>query len=156
MNQKGGIMKKSIISKIVSIIFILMLIGGIVCLFFAPKLYDLTGASRVAFEQQGLYYKILFYVCYIICLAIIFILNRIFSFIYDSNPFETNVENYIKLLAVLFISLSLLVGLKSIFMPTVLSIVLTVLTLIISLCFYVVAEVFKVAEGYKKEIDFTV
>lgn len=149
-------MKKSIISKIVSIIFILILIGGIVGLFFAPRLYDLSGASRVLFEDQGLYYKILFYVCYIICLAIIFILNRIFSFIYNSNPFETNVENYIKILAILFMSLALLVGVKTIFMPTVLSIVVTVLTFIISLCFYVVAEVFKVAEGYKKEIDYMV
>ena len=47
-------------------------------------------------------------------------------------------------------------GIKTIFLPTILSIVVVVLTFIISLCFYVVAEVFKVAINYKEEIDYTV
>ena len=149
-------MKKSIISKIISIIFIIMLICGIGCLFFIPRLYDLSGASNISFLNQPLYYKILFYMCYIISFTVIFILSKIFSFIYDKNPFQNNIEKYIKILAILFMILAILVGIKTIFMPTVLSIVVIVLTFIISLCFYVVAEVFKVAINYKEEIDYTV
>ncbi len=149
-------MPKSIIAKIVSILFMILLIGGIGCLFFMPTLYDLLGVSKFLFQDAPLYYKVVFYLCYIISFGIIYILNRIFSFIYNKNPFEHDIEKYIKILAVLFMLLSVLVGIKTIFMPTVLSIVVIVLTFIISLCFYVVAEVFKVAINYKEEVDLTV
>ena len=149
-------MPKSITAKIVSILMIILLIGGVVSLFFIPTLYDLTGASKVSFNDQALHYKILFYLCYIISFVIIYILSKIFNLIYKTNPFQNNVENYIKILAVLFMSLTIIVGIKTIFMPTVLSIAVIVLTFIISLCFYVVAEVFKAAISYKEEVDYTV
>ena len=149
-------MEKSIISRIVSIILIILLIGGIVCLFFLPYLYDLTGASKTLFTNQKLYYKILFYLCYIISLIIIFILSRIFNVVYKTNPFNKLMMNYIKYLSVLFMTLALLVGIKICINPTVLSIAVVVLTFIVSLCFYVVGEVFKVAINYKEEVDYTV
>lgn len=149
-------MQKSIIARVVSILFVILLIGGAIGLFFIPQLYDLTKASSVLFKNKALYYKGIFYICYIISFIIIYILFKIFNFIYNKNPFQNNIERYIKILAVLFMSLALIVGIKTIFLPTILSIVVVVLTFIISLCFYVVAEVFKVAINYKEEIDYTV
>ena len=52
-------MKKSLIAKIVSIIFIIILIIGIACLLFIPKLYNLFKESGVPnFEEQNIYYKV--------------------------------------------------------------------------------------------------
>ena len=53
-------------------------------------------------------------------------------------------------------SLSLVVLLKTIFIPTVLSIAVIIVTFITSLCFYTLSQIFKVAIEYKDEVDHTV
>ena len=53
-------------------------------------------------------------------------------------------------------SLSLAVLLKTIFIPTILSIAVIVVTFITSLCFYTLSQIFKVANEYKDEVDYMV
>ena len=66
-------MKKSLIAKIISITFIIMLILGILAFPFLPKLYNTFKANGVLeFRSQILYYKISLYLSYIISLLIIY------------------------------------------------------------------------------------
>ena len=66
-------MQKSIISKIVEILFKIILIVGIICLPFIPKLYDLLKIFDIpVFSKHTIYYKIAFYLCYLVCLGIIY------------------------------------------------------------------------------------
>lgn len=149
-------MLKSKIAKIVSILFNIMLICGFVCLFFIPKLYDFFSIEAPKFHEQTILYRIAFYLCYLICLGIIFELRVIFNQIYNDTPFKKSIENALKLIAILFMILSIIIMVKTIFIPTPLSLAAIIVTFIISLCFYVLSQIFKVAIAYKNEIDFTV
>ena len=150
-------MQKSKIAKIIEILFKIILLGGIICLPFIPKLYDLVKIfNDISFNKQTIYYKIMFYLCYIICLGIIFTLNYIFKNIYTNSPFNKNIEESLKVIAILFMILSVIVLIKTIYMPTILSIGVIIVTFITSLCFYTLSQIFKVAIQYKKEVDFTI
>ena len=148
-------MKQSKIAKIIEILFKIILIIGIICIPFIPKLYDLLKIFK-PFSSQTLFYKIMFYICYILCLGIIFTLNYIFKNIYKNSPFNKKTEKSLKIVAILFMSLSLTVLLKTIFIPTILSIAIIIVTFITSLCFYTLSQIFKVAIEYKDEVDYTV
>lgn len=147
--------KQSKIAKIIEILFKILLIGGIICIPFIPKLYDLLKIFN-SFNSQTTFYKIMFYICYLLCLGILFTLNYIFKNIYKQSPFNKNIEKSLKIVAILFMSLSLVVLLKTIFIPTVLSIAVIIVTFITSLCFYTLSQIFKVAIEYKDEVDHTV
>lgn len=148
---------QSKISKLISIILNIMLIGGSICLFFLPKLYNLFSIDGIRnFNNQSIYYQIAFFLCYIICLVIIFELTKIFNHIYKDSPFTKNIENTLKIIAVLFMTLSLIVFIKTIFIPTILSIAVVIVTFIASLSFYVLSQIFKVAIQHKDELDYTV
>ena len=150
-------MPKSKMAKIIEILFKILLILGIVCLFMIPYLYDLLKIFGITgFNEQTLFYKVIFYVCYIICLGIIFILNYLFKNIYIDSPFNKKIVASLKIIALLFMSLSIIVLIKTIYIPTILSIAVIVVTLITSLCFYTLSEIFKVAIEYKNEVDYTI
>ncbi len=150
-------MKKSFLAKLISIIFIIILISGIISLPFIPKLYNILKDSNVtSFGTQHITYQIAFYICFIISLIIIYKLNGVFSDIYKGSPFKKKVENSLKVTAILFMLLALIVIIKAIFIPTLLSFVAGFICLIASLSFYVLAEVIKKAIEYKDEIDYTV
>ena len=113
-------MEKNLLAKIVSIILKVMFIGGACCLFVLPILYNLFKYDSVpSFSEQSNIYKIAFYLCFIICLIIIFILNRLFSDIYIDTPFKKKIETYLNVIATLFIILSLIVLIKTVFIPTI-------------------------------------
>lgn len=150
-------MQKSKIAKIVSIIFILILVIGIIGLLFIPSLYDLFKESGVqSFNSHPSIYKVAFYSCYIICLILVYKLNRIFNNVYKNSPFIKDVENSLKICAVLFMTLFLIIIVKAFFIPTLLSFAVALICFIASLSFYVLAEVIKSAIVYKDEVDFTV
>lgn len=150
-------MKKSFIAKMISIILMIILVVGMVSLLFIPKLYDIFKDSSVSsFNEHLLMYKIAFYTCYIICLVIVFELIKLFNVIYKKSPFKKEIENLLKIMAIMFMLLFLIVIIKSFFIPTLLSFVVALLCFLISLSFYLLAEVIKSAIKYKKEIDLTV
>ncbi len=150
-------MKKSKIAKVIEILFKIILVGGIIALPFIPKLYDLLKLFNIAsFNNQTIYYKIMFYMCYIISLAIIYTLNYIFKSIYKNSPFTRTIEKSLKMVAILFMILSLIVLIKTIYLPSILSIGIIVVTFITSLCFYTLSQIFKAAIEYKNEVDYMV
>ena len=150
-------MAKSKMAKTIEILFKILLLGGIACLPFIPKLYNILKIFGITiFNAHSLLYKIIFYLCYIICLSIIFMLNYIFKHIYKDSPFNKTIEKSLKIIALLFILLSILVLIKTIYIPTVLSIAIIVITFITSLCFYTLSQIFKVAIAYKNEVDYTI
>ena len=149
-------MPKSIIAKIIAILFKIILISGLICLPFISKLYDLIKISETSFNSQSLFYKIMFYLCYIICLSIVFTLNYIFKNIYINSPFDKKIEHSLKIIAILFMLLSGIILIKTILIPTILSIGIIIVSFITSLCFYTLSQIFKVAIEYKNEIDYTV
>jgi len=147
-------MKKSVIAKLISILLIAMLVVGSGCLFFLPKLYNyFKDPSVVLFQNQTLFYKVAFFTCYIICLVIVFLLIRLFQRIYKGTPFKVEIEQLLKMMAVLFMILFVIVLIKTLFIPTLLSMVVFLLCFLISLSFYVLAEVIKAAIYYKEEVD---
>ena len=155
--MRGVNMKKSKIAKIVSIIFVVLLIGGIGCLFFIPMLYDFFKDPNVSsFASHSLYYKIAFYACYVICLIIIFHLTKLFNHVYSSSPFKNEVVSALNISAILFMVLAGIVMVKSVFIPTLLSFAIAFVCFVVSLSFYVLKEVIKAAIIYKDEIDYTV
>ncbi len=150
-------MKKSKIANIIGILFNLLLGIGIICLPFIPKLYNLLEVFGIkTFSTQTMFYKIMFYLCYLICLGVLFMLGYIFKNIYHDSPFSKRIERSLKVVALLFIALSIAVLIKTIFIPTIMSIVVIVVTFITSLCFYALSEIFKVAREYKNEVDYTI
>ena len=150
-------MPKSKMAKIIEILFKILLVVGIICLPFIPKIYDLLKIFGFnSFNNQTVFYKIVFYICYIICLGILFTLNYIFKNIYKESPFNKTIEKSLKIIAILFMSLSLIVLIKTIYIPTILSVAVIVVTFITSLCFYTLSQIFKVAIEYKNEVDFTI
>lgn len=156
-NQRWLIVKKSIISKIVSITFITLLVVGLACMPFIPNLYDAFKAkSVVSFMEQSSLYKFVFFSCYIVSLGVLYKLNQLFSFVYKGTPFTKEMESTLKIIAILFMTLSVIVVIKSIFIPTILSFAVAIVCFVTSLCFYVLAEIIKAAIIYKNEIDYTV
>lgn len=150
-------MKKSKIAKIIEILFKILLVGGIICLPFIPKLYNILEIlGSESFSEHTLFYKIMFYLCYIVCLGILFVLDYIFKHIYKDSPFNKQIEKALKVIALLFMSLSLLVLIKTIYIPTILSAATIVVTFITSLCFYALSQIFKAAIEYKNEVDYTI
>ena len=150
-------MPKSKMAKIIEILFKILLVIGIICLPFIPKIYDVLKIFGFnSFNNQTVFYKIVFYICYIICLGILFTLNYIFKNIYKESPFNKTIEKSLKIIAILFMSLSLIVLIKTIYIPTILSVAVIVVTFITSLCFYTLSQIFKVAIEYKNEVDFTI
>ncbi|MDD3341698.1 MAG: DUF2975 domain-containing protein [Bacilli bacterium] len=150
-------MEKSIISKFLLILMKIMFIVGIICSIFLPYLYDLFVVEEVPnFGEQTILYQIAFYTCYIAALLIIFLMIRIFDLVYSGNPFIKKVVLEFKKIAVLFMFLAVVIAIKNIFIPTILSASVALITFIISLSFYVLSKVFEVAISYKQEIDYTV
>lgn len=150
-------MKKSIVARIVSIIFMIILVGGVVCLLFLPQLFDhfkLDGTTD--FYYRPLIYKFALYSCYLLCLAIIYKLGRLFNVIYVDTPFKKEVESSLKVSAIMFMLLFIIVIIKALFIPTLLSFAVALICFVASLSFYVLAEVIKSAILYKEEIDYTV
>ena len=150
-------MPQSKMAKIIEILFKILLGLGIIGLFIIPYLYDFLEIFGLeSFNNKTLVYKILFYICYIICLGILFMLNYIFKNIYKDSPFNKKIEVSLKVISLLFMLLSVTTLIKTIYYPTILSIALIVIASITSLCFYTLSEIFKVAKEYKDEVDFTV
>lgn len=149
-------MKQSKIFVIVYYLFYAILGGGIVLSLFLPQLYDIFSTVSIFFIDHSLIYRIAFYACYIISLGIILELLLMFKIIYKETPFKKEVEIKLKVIAILFELLAIIIGVKSIFMPTLLTFAIFIITLMVGLCFYVLAEVFKTAIAYKNEIDYTV
>ena len=108
------------------------------------------------FMNQTLIYRITFYSCYAIGLYIIYKMIKLFNIVYEGSPFKKELENILKVIAVMFMLLFLIVIIKSIFIPNLLSFVVAIICFIASLSFYVLAEVIKSAIKYKNEVDFTV
>lgn len=146
-------MKKSRIAQLISILLKVMLIIGTVCLFFIPKLYDIFGNL---FKNQTIYYKLGFYSCAVVSLGVIYELIRVFDIVYEGSPFKKEVEIVLKRIAVLFMILFMIVAIKIIFIPTVLSFSVALIVFVASLGFYVLSQIFKMAIEYKNEVDFTV
>lgn len=147
-------MKKSLIAKIISIFLRFMIVGGIIVQFFVPEIYKLF--LNISFNSQSISYRITFYICGIVSILIVYMLTRIFDHIYKCSPFNKDVEVSLKIIAILFMLLSIIVGVKTIFITTLLSIVISIITFVVSLCFYVLSQVFKAAIEYKEEVDYTI
>jgi hypothetical protein len=150
-------MKKSIISKIVTVILKIILCLGSISLFFVPYIYDFIGKYQdIAFNDQTILYKVALYISAVLVLYIIFELIKIFSLVYKENPFNKNTEYSLKRIAIVLMILSLITLIKSIFIPTVLSFSIFIILFVGSLGVYVLSQVFKAAIEYKNEIDYTV
>lgn len=150
-------MKKSKIAKIVSIIFIVLIIGGIGCLIPLPQIYDfIVGDGLESFSEHTIYYKVALYICYLIGLFILYKLYDTFNYLYKVNPFTIKIEKNLKVIAVFFMILSVIVLGKGLFIPTPLTFGVTVICFVVSLCFYVLAEVIKKGIILKDEVDLTV
>ena len=150
-------MKKSIIAKIVSVIFMIILVCGIGCLIFLPQLFDYFKLDgTVSFHHRPLIYKLALYSCYLLCLVLVYKLSRLFNMVYSDSPFKKDIENDLKVSAVVFMLLFVIVIIKAIFIPTLLSFAVSLICFVASLSFYVLAEVIKAAILYKEEIDYTV
>ena len=150
-------MKKSKIAKIISILLIIILIIGLCCLLFLPNLYDIFKEVSVSsFASHSILYRIAFYICYIMCLFIVYKLIYLFNEIYKGSPFKKEIEMNLKVNAIIFMLLFIIVMCKSICIPTLLSFAVALVCFIASLSFYVLAEVIKAAITYKNEIDYTI
>lgn len=150
-------MKKSFIARIISIVLVIILAIGTVCLFFIPRLYDLFKDTVVAgFNAHSMLYRFAFLTCYILCLIVVYKLITLFNMVYKGSPFKKEIENSLKFMAVIFMILFLIVIIKAIFIPTFLSFCVSILCFLISLSFYCLAEVIKAAIKYKDEVDLTV
>ncbi len=150
-------MQKSVIAKIIEILLIILLIGGMLCFFFIPELYNYFKEDSVTyFYNQSTYYKIAFYGCYIICLTIFGHLIVLFHQVYNHSPFQKEVVIALNNSAILFMLLFIIVILKAFLIPTLLSFVCAFICFMVSLSFYVLKEVIKSAIVYKNEVDYTV
>lgn len=150
-------MEKSLISKIVNGLLVLIFIVGLICLFFIPNLYDLIiKENKLLFNEHTIYYKIAFYTCYIICLFIIEELISLFKNIYDDTPFKEEIVNTLIIISTMFMILVVIIFIKCIFIPTIISICIGLICFIVSLSFYVLSGIFKAAIAYKKEVDYTI
>lgn len=150
-------MKKSKIAKIIEFLLTILLIGGLLCLFFIPELYNYFKDDTVMpFQIHSIYYRFAFYNCYIICLVILGHLIVLFHQVYNHSPFQKKVVLALNNSAILFMLLFTIVILKAFFIPTLLSFVCAFICFMVSLSFYVLKEVIKSAIVYKNEVDYTV
>lgn len=149
-------MKKSKIAHFLLTILQIVLCGGIVSLFFIPHLYDMFSEKAIRFLEYSIFFQTAFYLCYVICLAIIWILIRILKDVHLESPFKKETEINLKRIAVLFMLLAIIVLLKVIFVPTILSFAIIAFAFIASLSFYVLSQIIKMAIEYKHEVDYTV
>ena len=144
------------LSKVISILLKIIFIGGLILIPFIPTIYDLIGTEKLMFKNQTIIYKITLYLCYFISLSIIYILNLMFKHIYTDSPFTNYTEKYLKIISILFMILSIIIFIKIFFIPTIISIAICIITFIVSLCFYTLYEIFKIANNNKKELDYTI
>lgn len=150
-------MEKSKIAKIVTIVFIVLIIAGILALIPLPIIYDLVKGDTIeTFSEHTIYYKIAFYICYLICLCILFMLYQTFNYLYKVHPFTKIVEKKLKYIAILFMILSVIIFVKGLFLPTPLTFGVVVVSFVVSLCFYLLGEVIKKGIILKDEVDLTV
>ena len=150
-------MKKSIIAKIVTIVFIVLLVLGVLSIIPLPIFYDFCKGNEIkTFHEHTLIYKIAFYVCYLISLSILYKLYDTFKYIYNVNPFTKKIEINLKHIAVLFMILCFIILIKGIFIPTVLTFGIGAICFVVSLCFYLLAEVIKKGIIYKDEVEATI
>ena len=150
-------MKKSKIAKMVTITFIILIIIGLIGIVIVPQVYDLVKGDAIErFSEHTIYYKIAFYVCYLIGLFILYKLYDTFNYIYNVNPFTSKIEKNLKIIAVSFMILFIIVLVKSIFIPTPLTFGVIIICFVVSLCFYLLAEIIKKGIIYKDEVDSTV
>ena len=92
----------------------------------------------------------------IILVLINYILILMFSSIDKNGPFIMSTSKYLKIISLFFIILSIIIFIKILFIPTIISIAICVITFIVSLCFYTLSEIFKEAINHKKELDYTI
>lgn len=157
MFSRWIIMKKSVIARFLFILLNLMFGVGSIATVFLPKLYDLFSNKGIkAFFDNSIFYQIAFFACYIISLSIIYILIRIMRDVYLETPFKKAMEMNLKMIAILFMLLAVIITVKTIFIPTMLSVAVIAATFIASLSFYVLSQVFKMVNEYKHEVDYTI
>ena len=150
-------MKKSKIARVVTIIFIVLIILGVLALIPLPILYDLVKGDDIEkFMEHTLCYRVAFYVCYLVGLFILYKLYDTFNYLYKVNPFTRKIENNLKLVAILFMIVSAIILVKGLFIPTPLTFGVVVICFVVSLCFYLLAEVIKKGIILKDEVDMTV
>lgn len=150
-------LKKSNIAKVISVIFILFLIIGMCSLIFLPCLYDTFKEPNVKlFKEHTVAYQVAFYSCYVLTLGIVYKLAGLFECVYKGSPFNKRVEKDLKVSAILFMLIFIIIIIKTIFIPTLLSFAVAFVCFVASLSFYVLSEVIKAAIQYKNEIDYTV
>ncbi len=150
-------MQKSPIARVITIVLDIILIGGVIVTFFIPTLYNIFKVPNISsFQNHTFLYKLAFYLCYFTFLGIIFFLIKVFHLVYNGSPFKKELVLFLKSIAVLFMLLTIIIFIKFIFIPSILSIVAIVVTFIASLSFYVLSQVFKTAIAYKHEIDFII
>ena len=147
-------MNKLNLSKIIYYLLNIILIIGIILIPFIPTIYNIIGTENLlSFNKQTIIYKIALYTCYFISLGIIYTLILLFKHIYKDNPFTIYTEKYLKIISILFMSLFIIIFIKILFVPTIISIAICVITFIVSLCFYTLSQIFKEANIHKKELD---
>lgn len=147
-------MEKSKIAKLVTIIFIILIISGLVLLIPLPKIYDLiVGDAIPKFREHTIIYQVAFYLCYLLGIFILYKLYDTFNYLYKVNPFTKKIENNLKIVAVSFMILSTIVLIKGIFIPTPLTFGVVLVCFVVSLCFYLLAEVIKKGIILKDEVD---
>ena len=149
-------MPKNKLSRVISILLKIILVSGIILIPFIPMIFNLIGAENLkSFNNQTLLYQITLFICYFISLGIIFVLTRMFDQLYK-DPFTSFTEKSLKIIAFLFMTLSIIIFIKIFFITTIISIAICIITFIVSLCFYTLSEIFKVATINKKELDYTI
>ena len=114
------------------------------------------GSDIDLFKKHMPIYRLAFYMCYIIGLYIVYRLIGLFNIVYSGSPFNKKLEDTLKVIAVMFMILFLIVIIKGVFIPNLLTFVVALICFFTSLSFYVLAEVIKAAIKYKTEVDFTV
>ena len=145
------------LTKIISYLLKIIFIIGIILIPFIPTMYNLIGTENLkVFADQTILYQITLYICYLFSLSIIYILILMFSSIDKNGPFIMSTSKYLKIISLFFIILSIIIFIKILFIPTIISIAICVITFIVSLCFYTLSEIFKEAINHKKELDYTI
>ena len=150
-------MEKSKIAKIVTVIFIVLIIIGLIGIVFLPTIFDLVKGDLIdKFSEHTIIYQIALYVTYLIGLFILYKLYDTFNYLYKVSPFTAKIEKNLKIIAVSFMMLFIIVLVKGFFIPTPLTFGVVVICFVVSLCFYLLAEIIKKGIIYKDEVDSTV
>ena len=145
------------LTKFIYYLFNIIFIIGIILLPFIPTIYNIIRTENLNyFQDQTIIYQITLYICYLISLIIIYLLILLFKHLYKDNPFTIYTEKYLKIISILFMSLFIIIFIKILFVPTIISTAICVITFIVSLCFYTLSQIFKEANNHKKELDYTI